>query len=75
MRVLPLLKPNQPSPNGTVPDTTCGGFMGVGMANFTYLASQPLESLPLSNGTPCREFFQEGPEREKREREVCQAQD
>lgn len=49
--------------------------MGVGMVDFTYLASQHLESLPLSNETPCCEFFQEGPEREKREGEVCQARD
>lgn len=48
--------------------------MGVGTVYLTYLASQPRESLPLSNEIPC-EFFQEGPEREEREGEVCQAQD
>lgn len=74
MRVLPLLKLNEPSPNETVPNRTYGGFMGVAMASFTHLASQSLESLPLSNGNPCCEFFRGGPEREERG-EVCQVQD
>lgn len=46
--------------------------MRVGMANLTYLASQPLESSPLSNETHCCEFFQEGPEREEWEGEIYQ---
>ena len=73
--VLPLLKLNEPSPNRTVPNRTYGGFMGFAMASFTYLASQSLESLPLSNGNPCCEFFQGGPEREETDGVVCQVQD
>lgn len=65
-----LAKPKRNGPRYDV-----GGFMGEGMVYLTYLAFQPLESLPLSNEIPCCEFFQEGPEREEGEGEVCQAQD
>ena len=51
------------------------GFIEVCTVYLAYLASQPLESLPRSNEILCCEFFQEGPEREEREKEVCQAQD
>lgn len=48
------------------------GPMGVRTVSLTHLASQPVESLLLSNEIPGRKFFQEGHEKGG---EACQAQD
>lgn len=49
-----------------------GDFMEARRVSLTYLASQALEPLLLSNEIPGREFFQEGHEKGG---EACQTQD